>query len=724
MKKLITIIILFAFFCGFSQKNIEKEVNKRVSEKVAFRTISVFSATQEIPNSTVSKVIDKATFAQIKMTPLSDLMTNKYENIELEVPYQGEIILVQLYKVNLLAEGFHVDTDKAKSVPYEPGLYYRGIVKGDNSSVVSFNFFNNECNGIVSSDRLSNLVVGKLDKENNVSDYIIYKDSDLKILNQFDCKTKDIAQKENKKLKNNSKEVLSARCVTMYFEIDNNLYVSNGSNVTTTTNWMTSVFNNVQTLFTNDGITTSLKSTYIWTSLDPYTGANSSDYLNQFNVVRPVFDGDVGQLVGIDPGGLGGVAVTIDGLCNNYNFSYNDVDFSYSSVPTYSWTVEVVTHELGHLLGSRHTHGCYWNGNNTAIDGCGQSQGYTEGSCAQGPIPTAAVKGSIMSYCHLVSGVGINFNNGFGPQPKAAILANIQSKTCLSLDCINTCINSISSVTTGAVSNVAATINWAQLGGPVPVQISVFPLSSGSGAWNTSTNSSFNATGLTPNTYYKAVVRNSCSGGLEGAERSVIFVTPGDFCSGIQLTDTGGASGNYSDNETVIRTIVPNNTYAKAKITFSSFNLEQDYDYLYIYNGPDTTYPDLSAGGFTGSTIPNPIESTATDGSLTLKFYSDGGVVAPGYVATISCLTLGVDDFTSAIDFTYYPNPTNGLVSIKSKNEMSEVFVYNPQGQLLSQQKINGVDANVDLSSFAKGTYLFKLKFDDKVVNFKVLKLN
>ena len=53
------------------------------------------------------------------------------------------------------------------------------------------------------------------------------------------------------------------------------------------------------------------------------------------------------------------------------------LDPTYANVPTYSWTVMVFTHEMGHLMGSRHTHACVWNGNNTQIDGC-----YTpEGTC-------------------------------------------------------------------------------------------------------------------------------------------------------------------------------------------------------------------------------------------------------------------------------------------------------------------------------------------------------
>jgi hypothetical protein len=86
----------------------------------------------------------------------------------------------------------------------------------------------------------------------------------------------------------------------------------------------------------------------------------------------------------------------------------------------------VSTHELGHLWGSRHTHACVWNGNNTAIDGC---SGSTEGSCSLPGYPSQG--GTIMSYCHLQS-VGINFNEGFGPQPGNVIRNSVANASCTS----------------------------------------------------------------------------------------------------------------------------------------------------------------------------------------------------------------------------------------------------------------------------------------------------
>ena len=145
---------------------------------------------------------------------------------------------------------------------------------------------------------------------------------------------------------------------------------------------------------------------------------------------------------------------------------------------------------------------------------------------------------------------------------------------------------------------------------------------------------------------------------------------------------------------------------------------------MYVYNGPDDTYPELNGGdGFTGTNSPGEVTSTATDGSLTFKFVSDQAVTDAGWSATVTCLqSLGINtnDF---IDFSYYPNPTKNNVTLKSNTTINEVIVYNIEGRRLFSQTINALEDNINISQFATGTYFFKAKFGDKEVNFKILKL-
>ena len=153
-------------------------------------------------------------------------------------------------------------------------------------------------------------------------------------------------------------------------------------------------------------------------------------------------------------------------------------------------------------------------------------------------------------------------------------------------------------------------------------------------------------------------------------------------------------------------------------------SLEKDYDYLYLYDGNSTNAPDLSNGGFTGTTVPGSFVSSAADGSLTLKFFSDDYTVGKGFVANVSCdSSLDNSTFTPHIDFAYFPNPSSGIVNISSKTQIDEVCVYNLEGRLLYNKRVKELDAKVDITLFSKGTYFFKLKLNEKEVNFKILKM-
>lgn len=721
-KNLLLLSTLFCLTSLIAQNKVAKKVSELQRLKADFRSISVLSPTQNAIDNEVNKVVDGATLASLNVEKINEIVVNKYDYIELKIPYQNQEVSVLLYKVNPFAEGFHVDTDKGKNIAYQKGVYYRGIINGDTKSVGAFNFFNGEFNGVVSGSEFGNIVVGKLEKVNNQLDYIVYSDAKMKVLNDFDCHVKS-DETNLPKTGQTNRNITSDRCVAFYFEIDNSLFLQNGSNTTTTTNWMTSVFNNVQTLYNNDGITVGLKSIFIWESLDPYEGiaTTSGPYLSAFAANTTVFDGDVGMLVGIDPGGLGGVAY-LNTICESNNYAYADVNLTYNTVPTYSWTVQVIAHEFGHSLGSSHTHACAWNGNNTSIDGCGTQAGYTEGTCVLGPIPTFE-GGTIMSYCHLISGVGINLSNGFGPQPAALILNNVNTSTCLSFDCATSCPNTVSEITTSNITPTSVIIDWIDLGSTTSWEVAVVTFGSSTTVWNTVTNPTYTATGLTANTYYELRIRPLCAN-IEPAIRKQIFATTTtNFCASVPFTDTGGASGNYTNLQSWVRTMTPNNSGLKLRVTFSSFNLENNWDYLYIYNGPNEFSIPLTPDGLTGTTNPGVYNSTAFDGSLTFKFYSDQAVVASGWNATITCTgTLG-DENADFLDYSYYPNPTTGNVAITSKDAITEVAVYNVQGQLLFNQKMNNLTTNVDISQFSTGTYFFKLKINEREANFKILKM-
>jgi metallopeptidase family M12-like protein len=343
---------------------------------------------------------------------------------------KGGSVDLELSKVDIFADGFTVATSSTggRTVDYEKSAHYRGVVKGSPGSLATLSVIGDEVVGMYSTPEQGNFVLGRLGGDNPDNSHILYSDADLKMQNPNTCATKD----DNTSIPQFDLEgpapQVAGGCVRIYVEADNDLFQNKGS-VTNTVNYITAFFNQSATLYSNDGVAISLSQVFVWDTPSPYTGTSSGTLLSQFQSFRNSFNGDLGHLVALRGGG--GIAAGFNAFCNSNTDArqcFSGINPTFSNVPTYSWTVEVFTHEMGHLMGSRHTHACVWNGNNTPIDGCAAP----EGGCARPGIP--ANGGTIMSYCHLTS-AGINFTLGFGPQPGSLIRNRITAAPCIVASC-------------------------------------------------------------------------------------------------------------------------------------------------------------------------------------------------------------------------------------------------------------------------------------------------
>jgi len=95
------------------------------------------------------------------------------------------------------------------------------------------------------------------------------------------------------------------------------------------------------------------------------------------------------------------------------------------------------------------------------------------------------------------------------------------------------------------------------------------------------------------------------------------------------LYDTGGLSGNYSNDERDVWVISPTGA-STVTLNFASFSTEDTWDYMYIYDGNSVWSPLI--GYYTGTTSPGTI--TSTGGSLTVEFRSDCATAAAGWDAS------------------------------------------------------------------------------------------
>ena len=81
----------------------------------------------------------------------------------------------------------------------------------------------------------------------------------------------------------------------------------------------------------------------------------------------------------------------------------------------------------------------------------------------------------------------------------------------------------------------------------------------------------------------------------------------------------------------------------------------------------------------------------------------------------------GVNDIRNS-KFNVYPNPTNGIFIV----ELGEVAKYgvtvnNVLGQTVFSTTTNGMNTNIDLSSFDKGIYTVELKDKNAIYTEKVI---
>jgi hypothetical protein len=529
-------------FAQSETRPVPLKVRQLYESGANFSTFSPFEASER-PNTAALEVVKTAQFLDFDAQKIADILYKRPAQLSLQIPYNGTLLQVDVYRENILANDFRVLTRDDETTFYTPGVHYQGILSDDFQSLVSLSFFEGEVMGFISNETLGNLVLGRLEGNSDENDYILYADRDLRPLQNFSCTERGTGKKKDPVPQGPATENANINgCVEIFLEADYTLYTTKGSSVSNTVNYVTGLFAQVATLYNNESISIKISRLYVWTTPDSYSTSSSGDALDQFQALRDNFDGDLAHLISLSGTNLGGVAY-LDALCDvTWGYGYSGIDPTYNNVPTYSWTINVVAHELGHNFGSEHTHACVWNGNNTAIDGCGPTAGYSEGCNAALP-----ASGTIMSYCHLVSGVGVNLANGFGPQPRAVIQAGTTAaynSGCLPQVCPVISCASPSNISVGSITTTSATITWGAVAGATAYNIHYRP--TGTAAWITISNATSPQliSGLSVNTLYDLEMQSVCGGPASEYTYGVIFKTLDSPCTAPTSVSTSGATAS------------------------------------------------------------------------------------------------------------------------------------------------------------------------------------
>lgn len=243
--------------------------------------------------------------------------------------------------------------------------------------------------------------------------HVWFEVSDLASPLSFACGTEDMAVRAMgmPPQERSSSQVLE--CVEVALDIDYFTYTQFGSDCVVAADWALAMLAAVDGIYRtelNDLITLSATFIHVWETTDPYASVTNDGggLLTAFRdewETNPNFTGvqrDITHfLTRRSNTGTGGIAY-LDVVC------YDTYAYGLSSALTsttnytggYAWNLNVLAHELGHNFGANHTQWCGWStgpiDNCAAYEGDALCDGYTSN-------PTAQV-GTIMSYCHAISG--------------------------------------------------------------------------------------------------------------------------------------------------------------------------------------------------------------------------------------------------------------------------------------------------------------------------------
>ena len=389
--------------------------------------------------------LDKALVFDVDLEALKALSDNRSQNIKVNLPFFDEKELsLNLKAIQLHTDDFNV-VDRTASgdvnnKKYKPGQYYKGTILGVEQSQAIISIQGEEISGVINIGETEY----NLGKIRNQQSHVLYDVSDIDAPYEMSCAT---LPKFETPEELDRRRTTCAAVVEIYFECDYQMYQNFNSNTTSVINYVNTLFAQVANLYSNENITLQLSQVVVWNAPDGYASgtAGLSDFASANN--SSGFNGDLGHLLTNDTGSNGGVAY-VDQLCGNFPYAYSDILNTAHAYPTYSWDVQVVTHEMGHNFGSSHTHDCVWGPNNDQqIDDCG-SVVIGGGSCYNASTPIIpSGGGTIMSYCHLNS-VGINFSNGFGTEPGDLIRQEHSSCMCDNASCAQATV-----LTTGGTYN-------------------------------------------------------------------------------------------------------------------------------------------------------------------------------------------------------------------------------------------------------------------------------
>lgn len=307
--------------------------------------------------------------------------------------------------------------------------------------------------------------------------------------------------------------------------------------------------------------------------------------------------------------------------------------------------------------------------------------------------------------------------------------------------------NTPTNLAAGSITNTSAVISWTAVTGATSYNLQ-YKLNTAS-TWTTinTTSPSYTLASLTAGTTYNAKVQAVCgTSGTSAYTNPINFTTTATGCTDVYESNNTLSAAKLIPVNTTINALIGTSTdndyfyfsnspnQPNIKVTLS--NLPFDYD-LRMYNSSNTTLATSQNAGTANEVI---IYNNAPVGTYKLRVYGYNGAFSATQCynlrADISAnqwvrMANEIEDGLKPLlnDWVVYPNPTNGLTTIKFTVEDTEantvISIIDQTGRVLNTfghtiTKENE-ELTLDFSQYANGIYFIQMQKGENIVNAKVV---
>ena len=137
-------------------------------------------------------------------------------------------------------------------------------------------------------------------------------------------------------------------------------------------------------------------------------------------------------------------------------------------------------------------------------------------------------------------------------------------------------------------------------------------------------------------------------------------------------------------------------------LDFKSFDLEKDFDFLWVYDGDDVYAPKI---GRWNTQSPGTVHSSGN--VMCVEFRSDCATNAPGWQAEWKAIkTIPIEPEEPEIEPGVFPNPTTGKFIVKSDREgLTDLTVFDVYGNMITSLRFQN-SVEIEASNWASGVYM------------------